>query len=280
MGKGKIVLRTIWNVVFLAFLLFMFAAWFEMFYVYDKALFQTFLLPATALMLIYHIYTSVLYYVYCFKHRNDVVHFKNKDKSTVKVVISTILIAGAIIYFLMYTMSVVVVLPNSETRDPKLDNVVNNEIFEYSFVDNEDIITEIKLTDTMQYSFLSMYAVKSKIEIKNLATEEEISTIRFEYAQNLPWYVDMSIEQEMIDDVSTEISIHKDGVNYDSIHLEKEIDGLKVIYCYLEAPENSLIDIYITDGNKFFLLSENWDSCVEMNIEERIDEWVEFYKTF
>lgn len=274
------VLRTIWNVVFLAFLLFMFAAWLEMFYVYDKALFQTFLLPATALMLIYHIYTSAMYYVYCFKHRNDEIYFKNKDKSTAKSVISTILIGGAVICFIMYTMSVVMVLPNLDTRDPKLANIVNNEIFEYSFADDEDIIIKKEFTDTKQYSFLSMYAVKGKIEIKNVVTEEEISIVRFEYAENLPWYVDMSIEKEMIEDVSTEISIHADGVNYDSIHLEKEIDGLKVAYCYLESPERSLIDVYITDGNKLFLVSENWEVCAEKNVEARVDEWIEFYKTF
>lgn len=280
MGKGKIVLRTIWNLIFLGFILLLLMTAMEATDFVLTAIFSTFLFPASILLLIYHIYTSVMYYVYCYKHRNDEVRFTNKDKSKSKTILSTILLMGVAIFFMMYAMSFVVSfatpVADSTIAEEKLE-FIESEMSDYSLVENLELPTEKVMTTEYDYTFMSMYAVEGNLSVNEVTTQEQIAEINFKYSEKLPWYVSSFIYNDVVDRLDTSWSFYADGANYTTTHNETEIDGVQVVYRYIQCSEANFINMCVKKDNRILYIAENWEQCVDIDAETRINEWIEVF---
>ncbi len=280
MGKMKIALRTIWNIVVCIFIYLLFVVTMDATDIVLTAMFSTFLFPATILLLIYHIYTSVMYYVYCYKHRDDKICFTNKDKSKLKTIISTVILITVAVLFMLYAMSLVTSFGVPVTNDKIEEKLgfIDSEISDYSFVENLDVQTEKVMTTEHHYMFMSMYAAEGNLIVNETTTKEHVAKINFEYSEKLPWYISTFIYKDVVDRLDTSWSFRTDGVDYSTTHNETEIDGVKVVYRYIQCSEANFIDICMKKGNKILYIEENWEQFVDIDAESRIDEWIETFK--
>ncbi len=280
MNVVKIVLRTIWNLVVCGFIYLLFVVTMDASDIVLTAMFSTFLFPATILLLIYHVYTSVMYYVYCHKHRDDKICFTNKDKSKLKTIISTISLIMVAVLFMLYTMSLMTSFGVPVTNDKIEEKIgfIDSGISDYSFVENLEIQTEKNLTTEHHYTFMSMYAAEGNLTVNESITKEQVAGFDFEYLENLPWYISTFIYYDKVDGLDTRWSFRADAVDYSTTHNEIEIDGVKVVYRYIQCSEANFIDICMKKGNKILYIEENWEQCVDIDAESRIDEWIETFK--
>ena len=280
MNVVKIVLRTIWNLVVCGFIYLLFVVTMDASDIVLTAMFSTFLFPATILLLIYHIYTSVMYYVYCHKHRDDKICFTNKDKSKLKTIISTVILIMVVVLFMLYAMSLMTSFGVPVTNDKIEEKVgfINSGISDYSFIENLEIQTEKNLTTEHHYTFMSMYAAEGNLKVDESITKEQVAGFDFEYLENLPWYISIFVYNDKVDGLDTKWSFHADDANYSTTHNETEIDGVKVVYRYIQCSEANFIDICMKKGNKILYIEENWEPYIEIEPETRINEWVEIFE--
>lgn len=280
MNVVKIVLRTIWNLVVCGFIYLFFVVTLDASDIVLAAMFSTFLFPATILLLIYHVYTSVMYYVYCHKHRDDKICFTNRDKSKLKTIISTVSLIMVAVLFMLYTMSLMTSFGVPVTNDKIEEKIgfIDSGISDYSFVENLEIQTEKNLTTEHHYTFMSMYAAEGNLTVNESITKEQVAEFDFEYLENLPWYISTFIYYDKVDGLDTSWSFRADAVDYSTTHNEIEIDGVKVVYRYIQCSEANFIDICMKKGNKILYIEENWEQCVDIDAETRINEWIEVFK--
>lgn len=282
MSKSKMIMRSVCNVIILLFILFLFAVCAESFSAPDIALWHSSVLPVAVVSLIYLIYTSVTYYIYYFKHRNDEnppeKRVKGKTEEITSIIFIIIFMIGLLPSVLL-PLALVTTSTDNTTFEEKIGFVATeNGLSDYSFIADAEIETEKALTMKNQYSLFSMYATKGEITVREATNQEEISTIRFEYAENLPWYVDIGINNRMVELISNQEVLNIDGKEYKSIYSEKEVDGLELKYTYLISGEKNYIGMYINNGDAMFWICEMWDPCIEMNVEARVDEYIEIFK--
>lgn len=282
MSKSKMIKRSVCNVIIFVFILFLFAVCAEMFTAPDIALWHLSVLPVAVVSLIYLIYTSMTYYIYYFKHRNDENLPEKRVKGKVEKILSTIFTIIFIIGMLPASLLplALVTSPADNTKfEEKIGFIVTKDgLSDYSFIVDSEIGTEKTLTMKNQYSLFSMYATKGEITVREDSTQERISTIRFEYAENLPWYVDIGIDNRMVELVSNQEIWDIDGKEYKSVYLEKEIDGLEIKYTYFISGEKNYIDMYINNGDAMLWICEIWEPCIEMDVESRVNEFIEIFK--
>lgn len=230
------------------------------------------------LLLAYHIYNCITYYIYCFKHREEKIYFTNQYKSKVKKVLSITCLIGVIVLSALHTVSVGVFYTSESTKFKEEVGFIESEISDYSFVEYVDALTEKELKKGGDYSFLSVYAVSGNLSVKESVTKESVAKIYFEYGDKLPSYVSSFIYKDKVDSLSTIISCYIDDKKYSTTHNEIEIDGVKIVYRYIKCERNNFIDVCMKDGNKVLYIEEDWEPYVEIEPETRINEWVKTFK--
>lgn len=279
---GKIILKTLWNIIVFAFILMLFPIGIVTNDIAYTVLFNTFLYPLVLLLLAYHVYNCITYYIYCFKHRGEQIYFTNRYKSKVKTVISIVCLIGVILLSILYTVSVGVFytkLDGESTKSKEEVEFIESEISDYSFVEYIEVSTEKELQKGKDYSFLSMYVVSGNLSVRESITKDSIAKIYFEYGKKLPFYVSSFIYKDKVDSLSTKISYYVEGGdNYETTHNETKIDGIKIVYRYIECERNNFIDVCMQDGNKVLYIEENWEPYIEIEPETRINEWVEIFE--
>lgn len=282
MGKSKIVFRTIWNLVALAFILLLSVATMSTYDITSTVLFRTFLYPLVILLLAYHIYTSVMYYIYCFKSKGEQICFTNQNKSKSKTVISIVCLIGIVIFFILYTMSFVAFfsMPDNEsTKFKEKVGFIELEISDYSLLENIELSTEKDFIKGDEFSFSSIYSTSGSLAVKETNTQEEIAKIDFEYCEKLPFYVSAFIYNEMLDDVKVDVSYHNDdGSEYKTTYNYTEFDDIKIAYRYIQCDRVNYIDLCLKQGDKVLSVYETWEQCVDIDAESKINEWIETFK--
>lgn len=183
---------------------------------------------------------------------------------------------------ILHTVSVGVFYTKSDSESIKFKEEVGfieSEISDYSFVEYVDASTEKELQKGGDYSFLSVYAVSGNLSVKESVTKESVAKIYFEYGDKIPSYVSSFIYKDKVDSLSTIISYHVEGGDdYETTHNETKIDGIKIVYRYIECERNNFIDVCMQDGNKVLYIEENWEPYIEIDPETRINEWVEIFE--
>ena len=279
---GKIILKTIWNIFVFVFIILLFPTGVVTNDIAYTVLFNAFLYPLMLWLIAYHTYNCITYYVYCYKHRGEQVHFTNQYKSKIKKAFSIACLISVSVLAILHTVSVGVFYTKSDSESIKFKEEVGfieSEISDYSFVEYVDASTEKELQKGGDYSFLSVYAVSGNLSVKESVTKESVAKIYFEYGDKIPSYVSSFIYKDKVDSLSTIISYHVEGGDdYETTHNETKIDGVKVAYRYIQCSEANFIDICMKKGNKILYIEEDWEPYIEIEPETRINEWVEIFE--
>ena len=279
---GKIILKTIWNIFVFVFIILLFPTGVVTNDIAYTVLFNAFLYPLMLWLIAYHTYNCITYYVYCYKHRGEQVYFTNQYKSKIKKAFSIACLISVSVLAILHTVSVGVFYTKSDSESTKFKEEVGfieSEISDYSFVEYVNASTEKELQKGGDYSFLSVYAVSGNLSVKESVTKESVAKIYFEYGDKIPYYVSSFIYKDKVDSLSTIISYHVEGGDdYETTHNETKIDGIKIVYRYIECERNNFIDVCMQDGNKVLYIEENWEPYIEIDPETRINEWVEIFE--
>lgn len=264
--KAKIIIRIIYSFIFVSFISLLISG-FASDDVVDGTRYYVSTLPALILLILYNIFNTIMYILYVMKHKNDdKISFFNKDKSKLKTMLSSSLLA----LFAMF----------SAIQIPAYSNIYDTEFFnnklafisENFTLQNEEYYTDfdvkISLNLEEQFSFLNYYSTKGNFKITNEKNNFQLSDGEFEFVEDIPRYCKGYIEDACVKNVR----LYADD---DTIKII-ENNGIKIVYAYYvnDYNEKTCLDMCINNGKQTLLIRERFNSDVNEKVEHSINKWV------
>lgn len=276
MNKLKIVLRIFLNISIILFVS-LFAKNVYTNNSVDVIRYYTFLLPFSIVLIIWGVFSLITYLLYCYKNKGENISFFNKDKIKLRKIISaSILAVGAIIYVL-YCYNTPLFI-DSDKFIAQMDIVNNWKTKTYSYADNSETVlytSSIKCDD--QIVLGKLIANEGKLYLSTSKEENDLVEVKFEFAKNLSGLNMSKVLDAKIEDVNFYYSVHIDGENVEPERNRIQLNDVDVVYEYMSNQKVNRISMCISNENAVLYVYECWDHSVVLDIDSRINEWIEIF---
>lgn len=266
MNKSKILFRSLYSIV-ITLIVFILGSelfsdgvvGFPQYVVYICPLF---------LLWCFNIFNTIMYVLYCIKHKDEKVGFVNKDTSKIRKAIRI----AILILVALSMISVFVSLSNknkTEIFNGKIAFVKENLVFDScTDVDENPIAVSSKFSLDSQFAYLWYYSSEGIYTVTDNNSNETLCRARIEYAKQLP----LLCKNEVFD------KLYKDSITsnsrQDKQNIEKDEithDGFKISYVF--SKEDNVIHLFVSNSKSCVCIFENWEDDLVIDIEKRIIEW-------
>lgn len=277
MNNFKMVLRVLCNIVFVIFI----SLFVKNIYTNDVVeviRYYTFLLPFFIILIIWGVFGLITYLLYCYKNKGKNISFFNKDKSRLRKIISVSILVVSTILYAVYCYNTPMFIDSDKFMAQM--NVVNDfQIKTYSYTDNSKIVlytSSIECDD--QIILGNLVANEGNFYLSTSEEEQDLVEVKFEFAKNLSGLNMLKVLNAKIDDVNFDYAIHIDGKTVKPERSHIQLDSIDIVYEHMSNQKVNRISMCVSNGNSVLYVYECWDKSVVLDVDGRINEWVEIFK--
>lgn len=277
MSRFKIILRIFINVAFILFV----SIFVKNVYINDSVeviRYYTFLVPVSIVLSIWGVFNLITYLLYYFRNKSGDISFFNKDKPKPQKIISVSILFVSTILYVLYCYNTPLFIDSNEFIAQM--NVVNEFQSEaYSYADKSKIIlcaSSLECDD--QIILEDLVANEGKFYLSVSENETALVEVKFEFAKNLSGLNMLKVLNAKIDDVNFDYSIHIDGESVKPERNRIQLDNTNIVYEYMSNQKVNRISMCISNENAVLYVYECWEKTVVIDIDARINEWLEIFK--